>query len=208
MFEILAAMSPVILFVLGLLIFFSIVSWTILVLKMIQIATVQKSTKAFLDFFWDTKEFPAIQAGLDRFPGCPAAVLFREGYRETQHFLLENVTRNLRKTSTQEIDKLEKNISFLATTASTTPFIGLFGTVWGIMNAFQNIGAAGSTSLAIVAPGISEALVTTAIGLAVAIPAVIGYNYLQSQIRRLINEIDNFAYDFLNLVQKIFNTQK
>lgn len=217
MFEILATMSPVILFVLGLLIFFSIVSWTILVLKMLQIATVQKSTKAFLDFFWDTKEFAAIQAGLDRFPACPVAVLFREGYRETQHFLplanadanaVENVTRSLRKISTQEIDKLERNISFLATTASTTPFIGLFGTVWGIMNAFQNIGAAGSTSLAIVAPGISEALVTTAIGLAVAIPAVIGYNYLQSQIRRLVNEIDNYAYDFLNLVQKLFNAAK
>ena len=148
-----------------------------------------------------------VNAQIDRFKDCPLASLFKEGYRETEHFLsadaadpcesgdlrsprlstdssaIENIGRSLRKISSQETDKLERNIGFLATTGSTTPFIGLFGTVWGIMIAFRNIGLAGSTSLDIVAPGISEALITTAIGLAVAIPAVIGYNYIQGKIR-------------------------
>ncbi len=221
MFSAVFTMSPVILSVLGLLVFFSVVSWSVIVLKLLQIGSVRRSSQSFLDFFWQTKEFDAIEKGLGSFKNCPPAVLFGEGYRETRHFLdlpengpvppsadlgaLENVSRSLRKVSTLEIDKLEKNLSFLATTASTTPFIGLFGTVWGIMNAFGNIGQAGSTSLAIVAPGISEALVTTAIGLAVAIPAVIGFNFLQNRVRKEVSEIDNFCSDFLNVVQRIFN---
>ena len=226
MIQTLLSMSPIILLVLAILVFFSVVSWTIILFKLLQIGRVKKVTKAFVDYFWEAHEFALIDQNLGRFPHCPLAELFAEGYRETRHFLdqetqptstrrlstdmnaIENISRSLRKISSQEIEKLEKDISFLATTASATPFIGLFGTVWGIMNAFQNIGAAGSTSLAIVAPGISEALVTTAIGLAVAIPAVIGYNYLQGKIRRLISEIDGFSFDFLNLVQKIFNAQK
>lgn len=226
MIQTLLSMSPVILLVLFILVFFSIVSWTIIVFKLLQIGRVKKVTKAFVDYFWEAREFELINQNLTRFPDCPLAELFEEGYRETRHFLdleatakaakflstdlsaIENISRSLRKISSQQIEKLEKDINFLATTASSTPFIGLFGTVWGIMNAFRNIGQAGSTSLAIVAPGISEALVTTAIGLAVAIPAVIGYNYLQGKIRRLIGEIDGFSFDFLNLVQKIFNAQK
>jgi len=225
MIQTLLAMSPVILLVLGILIFFSVVSWTIIIFKLLMISRIKKVTKAFVDYFWETREFELINANLGRFPDCPLAELFAEGYRETSHFLnleaeavaakrlstdlsaIENISRSLRKISSQQIEKLEKDINFLATTASSTPFIGLFGTVWGIMNAFRDIGRAGSTSLAIVAPGISEALVTTAIGLAVAIPAVIGYNYLQGKIRRLIGEIDGFSFDFLNLVQKILNAQ-
>ncbi len=217
-------LSPVIAGVLGLLILFSVGSWTILILKLWQIRTVRRVNKDFMAFFWETKEFDRIEAGLTTYSG-PLATVFQEGYRETRHFLeqqpttgvprlstdlnvMENVARSLRKVSGQEVERLEKNLSFLATTASTTPFIGLFGTVWGIMNAFQNIGNAGSTSLSIVAPGISEALVTTAIGLAVAIPAVIGFNYLQSKIRRQVAEIDNFTYDFLNIVQKLFQVTR
>ena len=224
MFSALFNMSPVILGVLGLLVFFSVVSWSVIVLKLVQIGKVRRSSQAFVDFFWETKEFDLIDKELGRFKNCPPAVLFGEGYRETRHFLdlpengamrlsadlgaLENVSRSLRKVSTLEIEKLEKDLSFLATTASTTPFIGLFGTVWGIMNAFGNIGQAGSTSLAIVAPGISEALVTTAIGLAVAIPAVIGFNFLQNRVRRQVGDIDNFCADFLNVVQRILNAGK
>jgi biopolymer transport protein TolQ len=226
MLKYLSNMSPVILVVLLALIFFSIVSWAIIVYKMIQIATVKKNTRVFLDFFWGTKEFSLINAEIDRFRDCPLASMFKEGYRETEHFLsadprettearlstdssaIENIGRSLRKISGLETDKLERNIGFLATTGSTTPFIGLFGTVWGIMIAFRNIGLAGSTSLDIVAPGISEALITTAIGLAVAIPAVIGYNYIQGKIRGQISEIDNFSYDFLNIVQRSFNAKK
>lgn len=220
MFQAILGLSPVILLVLALLIAFSIGSWAIVILKSLQIRQINQATRRFTDFFWATKEFKAIQAELPVYEASPLARLFREGYRETEHFLqagteaaasgqlttdlnaIDNISRSLRKVSGVEIEKLEKRVSFLATTASTTPFIGLFGTVWGIMNAFQNIGQAGSTSLAIVAPGISEALVTTAIGLAVAIPAVIGYNFLQSKIRKLTGEIDNFSYDFLNIVQR------
>ena len=229
MLKYLTNMSPVILFVLSALVFFSIVSWAIIVYKTIQIRRVVTSTRVFLDFFWETKEFALINAEIDRFMGCPLASMFKEGYRETQHFLasdpadpcetgsirlstdssaIENIGRSLRKISGQETDKLERNIGFLATTGSTTPFIGLFGTVWGIMIAFRNIGLAGSTSLDIVAPGISEALITTAIGLAVAIPAVIGYNYIQGRIRGQVSEIDNFSYDFLNIVQRSLNSRK
>ncbi len=233
----LSKMSPVILIVLAALVFFSIVSWAIIAYKLFQIRAVRKNTRVFLDFFWETKEFSLINAQIDRFKDCPLASLFKEGYRETEHFLsadaadpcesgdrgsgdrgsprlsndssaIENIGRSLRKISSQETDKLERNIGFLATTGSTTPFIGLFGTVWGIMIAFRNIGLAGSTSLDIVAPGISEALITTAIGLAVAIPAVIGYNYIQGKIRGEVSEIDNFSYDFLNIVQRIFNAKK
>ena len=169
---------------------------------------------------------PAIDARLAGIRPGPLSTLFREGYRETEHFLsrseeamgdgmltadvgaIENISRSLRKVSSVEIAKIERDVGFLATAGATTPFIGLFGTVWGIMSAFRSIGQAGSTSLAIVAPGISEALITTAIGLAVAIPAVIGFNYVQGKIKLFVSEIDNFCYDFLNIVQKIFNSKR
>ena len=214
-------LSPMIIFVVALLVFFSLASWTIMVFKLFQIRTARKSSKEFLDFFWETKDFAKIEADLERFKDCALAAVFREGFRETKSFLeaeedasaglrlgadvsaVDNVARSLRKTAAIETDKLERNLSLLATTGSTTPFIGLFGTVWGIMIAFKNIGETGSTSLDVVAPGISEALITTAIGLAVAIPAVIGFNSLQARIKALSGEIDGFSYDFLNLAQKI-----
>jgi biopolymer transport protein TolQ len=218
--------SPVIMLVLAILIFFSVVSWGITIYKIILINKVKKVTKSFIDFFWETKDFEVINSKVDEYKECPIAIVFKDGYKETKHFLdlnidsgsskslttdlsaIDNISRSLRKISSLEIEKLEKDISFLATTGATTPFIGLFGTVWGIMNAFKSIGEAGSTSLAIVAPGISEALITTAIGLVVAIPAVIAYNFLQNKIRVLVSEIDNFSYDFLNIAQKIFNEKK
>ena len=228
MLKYLTNMSPVILVVLGALVFFSVISWSIIAYKLLQIQRVKGRTQVFLNYFWETKEFSLINREVGRFKDSPLALLFEEGFRETEHFLaadsgeaggtsssrlrtdssaIQNITRSLRKISSQEADKLERNIGFLATTGSTTPFIGLFGTVWGIMVAFRNIGIAGSTSLDIVAPGISEALITTAIGLAVAIPAVIGYNYIQGQIRGQVSEIDNFSYDFLNIVQRLFNSK-
>jgi biopolymer transport protein TolQ len=226
MIQAILAMNPVILIVIGILIFFSVVSWTIIIFKLLLIRKIKKAGKAFADFFWGTKDFTTIEGKIDEHRNSPLAAVFEEGYKETKHFLKEspiaqstktlstdmnamgNISRSLRKVSSKEVEKLEKDISFLATTAATTPFIGLFGTVWGIMNAFQSIGEAGSTSLSIVAPGISEALITTAIGLAVAIPAAVGFNYIQNAIRLLINEVDNFTYDFLNIVQKLFNTRE
>ncbi len=218
--------SPVIVGVFAILVVFSIGSWAVIIQKLVQLGFLKRNTREFTELFWEVKEFSAVEARLAGLKPGPLAALFREGYRETRHFLalsaypassgaltaeaggIENISRSLRKVSSREIAKIERDVGFLATAGATTPFIGLFGTVWGIMSAFQSIGQAGSTSLAIVAPGISEALVTTAVGLAVAIPAVIGFNYVQGRIRLMVSEIDNFSYDFLNIVQKIFNAKR
>jgi biopolymer transport protein TolQ len=118
---------------------------------------------------------------------------------------IDNIARALRRATNSEITRLEKYLTFLATTGSTAPFIGLFGTVWGIMTSFKGIGETGSASLAVVAPGIAEALIATAIGLVAAIPAVIGYNHFQYKIRVLIGEMDNFSTEYLNVVQRTFS---
>jgi biopolymer transport protein TolQ len=115
---------------------------------------------------------------------------------------LENVGRALRKAQTQVITELESALTFLATTGSTAPFIGLFGTVWGIMGAFRNIGATGSANLATVAPGIAEALIATAVGLFAAIPAVVAYNYFLNWVKVLASEMENFSSDFLNIIER------
>jgi biopolymer transport protein TolQ len=226
MFEFLKNLSPVIMIVMLILVFFSAVSWSIIIYKLVVINRIKKNNKNFVDLFWEVKDFKKINEKVVDCKYCPVALVFREGYKEAEVFLhihetnkkkkiltadlsaIDNISRSLRKITSLEIDKLERDITFLATTGSTTPFIGLFGTVWGIMRAFKSIGESGSTSLAIVAPGISEALITTAVGLAVAIPAVIGFNYIQNKIKLIINEIDNFSNDFLNIVQKLFNTKK
>lgn len=136
------------------------------------------------------------------------ASVFRSGYYEWSKSKAEavgndeNVERAIRRSVTAELTKLEAKIPFLATTGSAAPFIGLFGTVWGIMNSFLNIGAKGATGLAVVAPGISEALIATAIGLFAAIPAVVGYNYCIAEFRFIHREMENFANDFLNLLKR------
>jgi biopolymer transport protein TolQ len=175
-----------------------------------------------MDFFWKTKRFDAINAQLDRFANSPLSVLFSEGYGElsklkekgdekedpnvisTELGGIDNIARALRRATTSEITRLEKYLTFLATTGSTAPFIGLFGTVWGIMTAFKGIGETGSASLAVVAPGIAEALIATAIGLVAAIPAVMGYNHFQNKNRVLIAGMDSFSTEFLNIVQRSF----
>ena len=117
---------------------------------------------------------------------------------------LDNLERSIRKATENEIAKMETRLTVLATTGSTGPFIGLFGTVWGIMGSFHKIGATGNASLAVVAPGISEALIATAIGLAAAIPAVVLYNNFVAQVRREEIELNNFSADFLNIVKRNF----
>jgi biopolymer transport protein TolQ len=226
MFQTIITDSPVILAVFVILVAFSIGSWAIIIQKLMQLGYLRRNAREFTELFWGVREFSAVQERLSELKPGPLPALFQAGYRETRHFLsldvdpasgsaltadagaIENISRSLRKVSSEEIAKIERDVGFLATAGATTPFIGLFGTVWGIMTAFQSIGQAGSTSLAIVAPGISEALVTTAVGLAVAIPAVIGFNYVQGRIRGLVSEIDNFSYDFLNIVQKIFSAKR
>ena len=208
--------------VLLILVYFSVVSWAIIFYKLLQVSKASSESNRFLDFFWKTKRFDAINAQLDRFGNSPLAVLFNEGYGELKRVVekgetrdepdklstdlpgIDNIGRALRRATTSEITRLEKYTTFLATTGATAPFIGLFGTVWGIKDAFHGIGQTGSASLAVVAPGIAEALITTAVGLVAAIPAVMGYNHFQHKIKVLIAEMDNFSTEFLNIVQRTF----
>ena len=205
--------------VLFLLFSFSVVSWGIILFKFFQVQRANSESERFMDFFWKSKRFDAIASQVDRFTNSPLTVLFNEGYNELKKVVesdsksdgsalstdlggVENVSRALRRATNLEITRLEKYLTFLATTGSTSPFIGLFGTVWGIMTAFEGIGKTGSASLAVVAPGIAEALIATAIGLVAAIPAVMAYNHFQHKIRVLINEMDSFSTEFLNIVQR------
>jgi len=205
--------------VLLLLFSFSVVSWGIILFKFFQVQRAKSESERFMDFFWKSKRFDAIASQVDRFANSPLTVLFNEGYSELKKVVesdgksdgsalstdlggVENVSRALRRATNLEITRLEKYLTFLATTGSTSPFIGLFGTVWGIMTAFEGIGKTGSASLAVVAPGIAEALIATAIGLVAAIPAVMAYNHFQHKIRVLINEMDSFSTEFLNIVQR------
>lgn len=205
--------------VLLLLLSFSVVSWGIILFKFFQVQKAKSESERFMDFFWKSKRFDAIASQVDRFTNSPLTVLFNEGYGELKKVVesdnksdgsafstdlggVENVSRALRRATNLEITRLEKYLTFLATTGSTSPFIGLFGTVWGIMTAFEGIGKTGSASLAVVAPGIAEALIATAIGLVAAIPAVMAYNHFQHKIRVLTNEMDSFSTEFLNIVQR------
>jgi len=200
--------------------YFSVVSWAIIFYKLLVIQRAARDSDRFLDFFWAKKRLDVIGQGLKDFRHSPLTVLFREGYRELNQGQpregddeqpamtanlgrTDNVARALRRATTVETHRLEKYLTFLATTGSTAPFIGLFGTVWGIMDSFHGIGKTGSASLAVVAPGISEALVATAIGLIAAIPAVMGYNHFVSKVNTLTGEMDNFSQEFLNIVQRL-----
>lgn len=208
--------------VLLILLYFSVVSWTIIFFKLLQVYRANSESERFLEFFWKTKRFDLINAQLDRFTNSPLSVMFNEGYGELKKLMergehpeepegistdlggIDNIARALRRATTSEITRLEKYLTFLATTGATAPFIGLFGTVWGIMTAFKGIGETGSASLAVVAPGIAEALIATAIGLVAAIPAVMGYNHFQHKIKVVISEMDSFSTEFLNIVQRTF----
>jgi biopolymer transport protein TolQ len=213
--ELISNAGLVVQLVLLVLLYFSVVSWAIIFYKGVMIRQAMKQSAAFLDDFWKLKSFDAVAKNLDAFPRSPLATLYREGYQELMKvrkhqnagaeeaaWLGDNVERALRRATTQETHRLEKYLNFLATTGSSAPFIGLFGTVWGIMGAFHAIGLSGNASLASVAPGISEALVATAIGLVAAIPAVIGYNHFINKVNLLCGEMDNFSQEFLNIVQR------
>ena len=207
-------------FVLLLLLSFSVLSWAIIISKNFQLTRVNESNERFLEAFWRAGSLDSIFSELSKFDPSPLANVFKAGYLELQKIAesklrkmekdsmalsgLDNIHRSLRKASDNEIARVEGHTGFLATIGSTSPFIGLFGTVWGIMSAFQNIGNTGAASLAVVAPGISEALITTAVGLAAAIPAVMAYNYFIGKFKKQDLEISNFSSDFLNIVKRNF----
>ncbi|NBX91890.1 MAG: protein TolQ [Proteobacteria bacterium] len=221
--------GPIVLAVLLLLVSFSVLSWAIIWTKWKTIGRSAFLSEEFLEVFWSGRSMDHIYSESKKYPHAPTAKIFQAGYKELQKIFerqkqrkeknegatdtsqlvppastIQNLERSLNMASRNEILKLESSMTFLATTASTAPFIGLFGTVWGIMGAFQNIGAQGGASLAVVAPSIAEALIATAVGLVAAIPASIGYNFFNNKIRNSKIQMENFAGDFLNIVKRNF----
>lgn len=209
--DLVAQAGPVGKAVLVLLLFASVVSWALIFMKWRSIKVANAENGEFLDVFWHSKNIEEIYDRSDRYVRSPVASVFKSGFKELKKltgsetrgsFAVENITRALMRASNSEVAVLEKHVSWLATIASAAPFVGLFGTVWGIMDSFQKIGATGAANLAVVAPGISEALIATAAGIGAAIPAVVAYNYFAGQIKRQAVDMDNFSQDFLNIVQR------
>ncbi|MEW6108006.1 MAG: protein TolQ [Nitrospirota bacterium] len=185
--------------VLLILLFFSVVSWAIIFFKQRYFSKANKESDNFLRSYRVNRDPKSLYQATKNLSLSPIANVFKSVYTDEAKKDRSEVKRLLRRYETLESVKLEKYLNFLATTGSTTPFIGLFGTVWGIMNSFHGIGSAGSASLAVVAPGIAEALIATAVGLAAAIPAVIAYNYYLSMARKMIVEMEDFSEDLLEL---------
>lgn len=203
---------------------FSILSWALFFAKWVTLRKVSRENESFIKSFWDSRSLNELNSRLSDYPSSPAKEVFKTGYAElvrgsqlrdqtsslqlAVHAAIENMSRSLLKAKRAEKRKLESYLSFLAIIASASPFIGLFGTVWGIMGAFEGIAKSGNASLAAVAPGISEALIATAFGLAAAIPAVIGYNTANAKIRSLSGTLDGFSMDFLNIVERYLVAEK
>ncbi len=230
LFHMLISAGPVVKLVLLLLFFFSITSWSIIFIKYRYIKKAYRESVEFTDLFWKCRNLIDAFSRAKAFRSSPVARIFLTGYMEvkqssdsavggdqtggegavsSQGFqVMGSVKRALRRSINMEVRRLSQLVPFLATAGNTAPFIGLFGTVWGIMNTFQGIGMSGSASLAVVAPGISEALVATAAGLAVAIPSVMAYNYFIDKIRVLESELQSFSADFLNIIERDLHRQK
>jgi biopolymer transport protein TolQ len=211
--------------VLGILLFFSLLSWAITIKKYFVFRRARLQSRQFLSLFRRSQKLSEISAGCETLRGAPLTEVFLAGYQELQNQMtlvtnhpdartgsgqsatlksLECVRRTLLRGSSAELSKLEKKLNWLATTGTVTPFIGLFGTVWGIIDAFEGLGTAGSASLKAVAPGISEALITTAAGLFAAIPAVIFYNHFLHMLKDFAASMDDFSLEFLNMTERNF----
>jgi len=205
-FALISQASAVVKFVLLFLLVFSVLSWAIVIFKLVEYRNARMNSEKFLEFFRKNRNLSDIYKFLSNFKDNPLSRIFKAGYRELSSQLSgENKTVNIRllersvmNTSNSEIVKLEKLNGFLATTAAVSPFIGLFGTVWGIMSSFHQIGIQMNANLATVAPGIAEALIATALGLFAAIPAVIFYNLLLNKLKVLISHMEIFMGEFLN----------
>ncbi len=222
MFEAIWAGSFLVQLTLLILLGLSIVCWAVAYMKFKQLKELHRANVPFFEKFWKATSLDHLFENLAEYEGSNLARVFKAGYMELQRLAesplvkktggegsvklagLDNLERALKKGIDNEIHLLESRLNILATTGSTGPFIGLFGTVWGIMSAFQKIGATGSASLAVVAPGISEALLTTAVGLVAAIPGVVLYNHFIAKLRREEIDLNNFATDFLNIVKRNF----
>lgn len=203
--------------VLALLVLMSIMSWTVMIYKFFGLGTAKAKAIRGTERFDSAATLREAVQGIGADPASPLYSIAHDGVQEfnrsremgnSSEIIVDNVRRALRQGAASEMARLQKSLPFLATTANTAPFIGLFGTVWGIMNSFHSIGLSKSASLATVAPGISEALVATAIGLAVAIPATVGYNMFMGKLSQLDTLLGNFAGFFLNRVQREINAHR
>ncbi len=207
--------------VLIMLILLSVWSWAITIAKFIQFRRAQANSDEFAQVFWESRNFSRIDESSRRLTASPLVSVFTSGYRELLHTVQESkqagnggtldlagelgtVERALRRAELEETHRLEKGVTFLASVASAAPFVGLFGTVWGIMNAFHGLSQAKSSTIQAVAPGISEALVATAVGLAAAIPAAVAFNYFTASIRKFRQSMDSFSEEFLNIARRYF----
>jgi biopolymer transport protein TolQ len=218
----LSHVGPMAIAILVLLAVFSFISWAIIIYKGIALHRAHAQSDTFLQVFRKSNKFSEVNSVCVQLKASPLVGVFQAGYLEVNQQVrggsqgstapaakptvksLDSLSRALARAATVESTRLERRVTFLATTASVTPFVGLFGTVWGIMTAFGDIGRMQSASLAVVAPGISDALITTAMGLAAAIPAAVFYNFYNSRIRVLGAMMDDFALEFLNIVERNF----
>ncbi len=204
--------KPIPFAVLLLLVGASLLSWSIIFAKWNVLRKAIDSNRAFLRVFRKATGFEAIAAAAEQNPQAPMVAVFDFGYAEVERQArgrnqLRNkpmIERNLQLGISEEIQKLERSMNWLATIASVTPFIGLFGTVWGIIDAFEALSMSASVSLRTVGPGIAEALIATGAGLAAAIPAAVAYNYLGAQIKEVAMRLEDFALEFMNFVEKAF----
>jgi biopolymer transport protein TolQ len=222
--------SPLAKGVLLILLIFSAASWGIVLYKTWQFQRARRQTSSFLDIFRRSSKFSEVQAVCRNLADSPLVGIFQAGYAELTAQLksapsggaavegrpapvagrptlksLDSLDRALLRAAGTELSRLEKRLTFLATTASVAPYIGLFGTVWGIMTSFQAIGGSGSTSLDVVAPGIAEALIATAVGLFAAIPAVYFYNHFADQAKQFATAMDDFSMEFLTIAERNFS---
>lgn len=212
LWDIIQNLRPVPLAVIAILVVFSLYSWAIVFSKSGVFSRAMRSNRSFLRAFRKANSLQAVAIASEQFNTAPLVGVFDFGYGEIERQIKQRgalvnkdaVERSLLLGISEEVTKLEMNMNWLATVASVSPFIGLFGTVWGIIDAFEGLGNAGSASLRAVAPGISEALVTTAIGLIAAIPAAIFYNVFGHRIRELGSRMEDFASEFQNLAERDF----
>jgi biopolymer transport protein TolQ len=212
LWDIFQNLRPIPLVIIGILVLFSLLSWAIAFAKSSVFSKARRDNRRFVRAFRKAPNLQSIAVASEQFRSAPLVAVFDFGYEEVERQVKQrgalvnksSVERSLQLGISEEVTKLEANMNWLATVASVSPFIGLFGTVWGIIDAFQGLGNAGSASLRAVAPGISEALVTTAIGLAAAIPAAIFYNLFGTRIKELGTRMEDFAIEFQNMVERDF----
>ncbi len=224
----LSRMSAFALTILAILVAFSLLSWTIIIRKWFTFRQIERQSEAFTDFFRRTSRLSEVSTACEHYRGTPLAGLFTAAYQELNAQIqslkaredgvpsnpghpvlgernLVGIQRSLRRAATAELSVLERSMSWLATTGSVTPFVGLLGTVAGIISAFEGLGMEKTASIQAVAPGIADALFTTAAGLFAAIPAVVAYNQFLNRIKNIGSEMDDFSSEFLNLVERSFS---